>query len=257
MVVAAGFVLAALALGCGACKRRNDSSATPRELTTAEAVIEASIAAQGGRDALGKITSIRQSGTIRIRGQNITGRFSLIARAPRSSVMVVDLERLGTNITAVAGDVAWTKDPSAGYRIASGAERETLLRELTFNADVSWKQLYRSAELEGQVDFAGTTAYKVVLTANDGAVQTRYFANDTLLQIGTETVASTPAGPLAVQQISSDFRAVSGVKYAHKLVLHQGLATLEFTIDKLETNVELPADAFALPAELQRDQPAN
>ncbi|MGE0546674.1 MAG: hypothetical protein AB7O24_03310 [Kofleriaceae bacterium] len=252
-------ILAVAAIGWAllGCKAGTDPAAKPAELASADAVIEASIAAQGGRSAIGNITSIRQTGTIRVVGQNIAGRFSLMASAPRNSIMVVDIERLGTNITAVAGDLAWTKDPKAGYRMASGAERETLRRELTFNADLVWKQLYRSAELEGLAELGGVRAYKVVLTANDGAMQTRYFAKDTLLQIGTETVVATPTGPLALKQLNSEFREVGGVKYAHKLVLHQGPATLEFTIEKLETNVALPPDAFALPAELKSQPPTN
>jgi len=220
------------------------------ELTTAEAVLEASIAAQGGRERMGKLRAVRQVGTFAIPQMSIKGALTIVAAPPRSSLRTVELPGLGKSSQGVSGDVAWEVDPITGSRVIDGEERAQLLRDGTFNAALAWKELYPKAELLGVVDLAGRPVYKVVLTAADGDTQTRYFAKDTLLPAGVEMVARSQLGKVPLMMELSDWRDVGGIKYPHKLTRKEGPRTIEIRIDKIELDPALDPQTFALPPEI-------
>jgi len=229
------------------------AAATPapaRELTTAEAVLEASIAAQGGRARMGQIKALRQSGTFQISQMGMKGSMTSVAAPPHSTLLVIELPGVGKLQQGVSGDVAWELNPITGARVVTGDERAQLLREAAFSGDLIWKQLYPKAELAGVVTFAGQPAYKVVLTAPDGDAQTRYFAKDTLLPLGVEMVARSQMGKLPVAVELSDWREVGGVKYAHRMQRKEGPQTIEVAIDKIEIDPQLDPSTFALPPEI-------
>ena len=222
----------------------------PASLDTAEGVIEASLAAQGGRAQIGQVKAIRQTGTFALPRMGMTGSMLSVAAPPRNTLLLLEIPGVGKISQGVSGDVAWEMNPITGARVISGDERAQLMRESTFGGDLIWKQLFPKAELAAAVEFAGQPAYKVVLTAADGDVQTRYYAKDTLLPLGVETVAKTQMGKMPVTMEMSDWREVGGVKYAHRLQRKEGPQTIEVTIEKIEIDPQLAPATFALPPEI-------
>ncbi|MDQ3370191.1 MAG: hypothetical protein M3680_32645 [Myxococcota bacterium] len=248
--------------GCGGSKAA-PATTTPAapappaavaEPTTADDVIERSLAAQGGRPALAKFTSMKQTGTLVIPQMGAKGTMMLQAVPPRSSVMQLEIPGIGKIAQGVKDDVAWEMNPMTGARIVTGAERTLLLREATFGADLMWKELYPTSVLDGVVDFQGTPAYKVTLTAKEGDTQTRYFAKDTFLPLGVEMTVDSQMGKVPMTMKLSDHREIAGVKFAHKMERNEGQVTIEITIDKIEPNVAIPATTFDLPPEIQKLQ---
>lgn len=224
--------------------------ARPAVLDTAEAVLEASIAAQGGRERIGKIKAIRQIGTFALPRMGMTGTMTSVSAPPQNTLLVIEIPGVGKLRQGVSGDVVWETNPITGARVISGDERAQLLRESTFSGDLAWRQLYPRAELAGVVELAGKPAYKVVLTAADGDAQTRYFARDTLLPLGVDSVARSQMGKMAVSLELSDWREVGGVKYAHRVQRKEGPQTIDVTIEKIEIDPPLDATTFALPPEI-------
>jgi zinc protease len=252
--------LIALAAACGGGAPAPASPGSPAgptppaepggELTTAEAVIEASLAAQGGRERIARVQSMRQTGTFSIPQMGMKGPMTTVAAAPRNFVATIELPGIGTIRRGLTGDVAWEVSPMTGARIVTGDERSQFLREATFNAELIWKELYPKAELAGVVEFAGQPAYKVTLTAADGDTQTRYFAKDTLLPLGAEMVAKSQMGNIPGESTLSDWRDVGGIKFPHKDAQKQGPQAFEILIDKIELDPVLDPSAFALPPEI-------
>ena len=220
------------------------------ELATAEAVIEASLAAQGGRERMSKLQAIRMTGTVVIKEMGVKGGMSAVSAPPRNALLVIELAGLGKIRQGVSNDVAWEINPATGARVITGEERDHLLRDSTFNADLAWKQLYPKADLAGVVEYTGQQAYKVVLTSPDGDTRTRYFAKDTLLPLGIEKVTPSQMGKMPGEEQLSDWREVGGLKFPHKTVLKLGPQTLEILVDKVELDPPLDPSTFALPPEI-------
>lgn len=219
-------------------------------LTTAEAVMEASLVAQGGRERIGKVKAIRQTGTFGLPQMGLVGPMVAISAPPHNTVANIELKGLGKIAQGVSGEVGWELSAVGGARLITGKELAQLKRESAFNAALIWKELYPTAELAGEVDFEGQKAYKVVLTATDGDKVTRYIAKDTLLPVGGQMVMSTQMGEMPVEAVDSDWREVGGIKFPHKLVRKQGPQTLEIVVEKIELDPALDPAAFALPPEI-------
>jgi len=250
--VALGLALAACGGGGGKPTNTTPAPTKPAapDLSTAEGIMEASLAAQGGRDKLGKLKSVKQTGTVLIPQVGLKGTVTIISAPPRNSLITLDIAGFGKAMEGVSGDIAWSFDPSSGGRILKDAERDVSIREATFNADLVWKELYPKAELGGVVDFNGTQAYKITLTAKEGDTQVRFFAKDTLLPVGSQQTRDTQMGKLPLETNVSDYRDVNGLKYPFKLVQKAGPQNIEFALTSVEHDVALPPDTFALPPQI-------
>jgi hypothetical protein len=231
----------------------------PQHLTTAEQVIEASLAQEGGRGVAEKNTSLHMTGKATISALGVNGTLDTWSAPPNLSVTHFEIPNMITDDEGVKGDLAWEKNTLQGARILSGAEKSMALREAIFNGDLQWKTLYPKAELKGVVKFAEQDCYQVVLTATDGQAQTRYYTTKELLPIGLEMVAPSQMGDVAVKVVSSDWRDEGGFKFPHKVSRLEGPQTIEITMDKVETNVPIPPGKFEPPDEIKQlaAQPAK
>ncbi len=226
------------------------------EPTTAEEVIERSIAAAGGRAVMEKMTTMKTTGTVTIPQMGAKGSVLIEASAPSNMVTTIDIPGIGKIQQGVTADVAWEVNPMTGARILKGEERAVVVRQATFNADLAWKQHYPKAELAGIADHAGTASYKVVLTPKpgEGEPETRYYAKDTFLPVGSEMVVTTQMGKVPATVQFLDYKDVQGMKVAHKMVRKDGPVNLEIVLEAIEVNPSLPPTTFELPAAIQKLQ---
>jgi zinc protease len=255
--------LASILLAVAACGGTATSTTTPAapaaptapaapvatEPTTADQVMEASIAAQGGRGALAKLTSVKTTGALEISG--IKGTVVILTAPPRESLMTVDLPGLGKLVSGVHNDLAWEKNPIQGARVLTGPELANALRDATFNGDLVWKQLFPKAELQGVVDFAGTKAYKLLLTDGSGETETRYIAKDTKLPLGVEMIAPTQMGKLPVLVTNADFRDVNGLKYPFHIENKTAGQSFTVTVSNIELSAPIDPKTFEVPDDVK------
>ncbi len=226
--------------------------AAPKEFTTAEQVIEASLAADGGRAAAEKITSVHTVGQIKIPQLGVPGKIETFATPPNNVFAHVDIPNVAKADQGVIGDLVWEKSTLAGARVVTGAERTIQLRDATFNGDLIWKKLFPKAELKGIAKFADQDCYKIELTAVDGQVQTRYYAKDGLLLVGFEAISPSQMGDIPVVVTNSDWRSEHGYRYPHISKHEEAGQVLEITIDKVETNIPIPASTFEPPDDVKQ-----
>jgi len=219
------------------------------ELTTADQVMEASIAAEGGRDALAKLTSVKITGAFEITG--IKGTIVTLTAPPRESLTTVELPGLGKLVSGVHNDFAWEKNPMQGSRVITGPELAYQLREATFNADLVWKQLFAKADLQSVVDFAGTKAYKLLLTDGSGETETRYIAKDTKLLLGVEMTVPSQMGKVTVSVTHTDYRDVNGLKLPFHLDTRTAGQGFTVTVSNIELSAPIDPKTFEVPDDIK------
>jgi len=114
-----------------------------------------------------------------------------------------------------------------------------------------WKDHLASAECTGVADVNGKRAYRVVATPKVGSVQTFYFDAETALLLRSETTVTSAAGQIAVTSEPADYRKVDGIltPFTSRVSLLGQQRTL--TVDRIEQNVDLPADRCDPPAEIK------
>ena len=215
-----------------------------------EAILDKYIEVTGGRAAYDKVKTEMATGTLEVMG--MSGTLTSYREAPNKSYTLVDFSACpgkfeeGTN-----GDVAWAIDPMQGARVKDGDERASALRSGAMNVETHWHDYYKKAELAGSEDVDGKSCYKVVLTPNDGAAETRYYDKQSGLLVKVVLPVTTPQGSMTAEVDMGDYRDEGGILTAHSIA--QKLPSAEFTV-KIQTvkhNAEIPAGRFDLPAEIK------
>ncbi|MBA3538380.1 MAG: hypothetical protein H0T79_02020 [Deltaproteobacteria bacterium] len=219
------------------------------DLATAEAVLEASLVAQGGRAALGRIVSSRSTGSL-ITPNGVIAKLTIQSATPRSVLTTIEVPGLQTIRQGVSGDIVW-ETSGLGPRILTGSERAQQLREAAVGADADWKTLYTQTTLEGVVAHARGHAYKIVQITPEGDRQTRYFAHEQQRVVGEEMIAASRLGTIPVVTTFSDYRAVAGTRHPHHVQRVEGAeGTMTIQLDTIEINPTIPSGTFELPAEI-------
>lgn len=216
-------------------------------LPTGEAVLEQYVEATGGKAAYEKVKNRVSTGELEVTGAAVKGKLTITQAAPNKALAVIDLGGLGKNTEATDGTVAWSLSEINGDRVLSGEEKEAFILQSTFNSEIRWKDRYTKAECTGVEDVDGKPAYKVVLTPKTGKPTTEFYDKASHLQVKQISVTKNPMGEITVETYPSDYRKVDGILMP--FVAKQKVLTQEIvmTMKEVKHNVDLPADAFAVP----------
>jgi hypothetical protein len=215
-----------------------------------EAIMDKYIEATGGLAAYEKTKTQIITGTVEVMG--MSGTLTIYQAAPDKSYSLVDFSAgPGKFEEGVSGGVAWAMDGMQGPRVKDGDERAAAVRNAAMNKDSHWRDYYKKADLAGTEDVGGKACYKVVLTPNEGAAETRYFDKASGLLLKVVTPVTTPDGTATAENLLSDYRDEGGVLSPHTLT--EKLPTLELLIkiQSVKLNPEIPAGRFDLPAEIK------
>jgi hypothetical protein len=216
-------------------------------LPTAESLLAKYVEAAGGQAAFDKIQNRVAQGNLDIGQAGIVLALGIYAAKPDKMYTVADSEATGRIESGVVDGVAWENSGMRGAIVKAGAEQADGLRDAAFDRLIYWKNTTKSAECVGTTDIDGKPAYKVVLTPKVGSAQTIYFDKDTALIVQTESTLTMAGQAIDIVSKAEDYRTVDGVKLPFKVrqvVMGQERV---LTFDKIQHNVELPADRFALP----------
>jgi hypothetical protein len=215
-----------------------------------EAVLDKFVEATGGRAAYEKITTEMATGTVEVMG--MSGALTSYRAAPNKSYTLVDFSAgPGKFEEGTDGEVAWAVDAMQGARIKEGDERAAALRSSALNMETHWRDFYKKAELAGSEDVGGKPCYKLLLTPNTGAAETRYYDKSSSLLVKVILPITTPQGDVTAEVAMSDYRDEGGILTAH--TIDQKLPTAEIVV-KIQTvkhNADIPAGRFDLPAEIK------
>lgn len=218
------------------------------KLPAADEILERSIEASGGKAALEKLHSRVIKGTFAIEGQGVKGPLTVYQQAPDKIRTVIELEGLGKIESGCDGKICW-EIAATGPRVLEGAERAVSLREAVFNNELKFRELYEKRETLGAPTLDGRETWKLRLTPKEGSPIVVWIDQKTHLAVQSEMTIATQMGDLKMLVTPMDYRKVDGVSMPHRVkqVIADGLQTVMMTFDKIEHNVDIPAERFALP----------
>lgn len=214
---------------------------------TAEQIIEKSIAAQGGRQAIAKITSTVAKGTLEIPSQGVTAALELHAKTPAKRLVFVKVEAFGEIRRGCDGQAAWEDNPNTGIRVLEGEEREDMLRDCVFQGELKWRELYPKVELVGKEKLGEREVYKVELTPASGKPTTRFYDAETFLVAAQTMKRTTAQGTFDVRVEVSDYREVDGVKGAFLVKQITAGQEILIKIADVKNNVAIDDALFTKP----------
>jgi len=235
------------AAGTGVALAQAPAAALP----TGDAVLAKYVEATGGAAAYDAITNRVVHARMEIMGAGVVLGLTVYNASPASLYTIVESEATGRIETGVSDGVVWENSSLRGAIVKDGIERDDALRDAIFDRIAHWKAHLKNAECVGMTEVNGKPAYRVVATPNTGSPQTLYFDKDSGLLVRTETTVNSAAGAVAVVAEPGDFRKVDGIMVAFTSRMKVMGQERVVTIEKVEHNVALPADRFALPPEIK------
>jgi outer membrane lipoprotein-sorting protein len=226
--------------------------AAAAESPDAARVLDRYVEVTGGKAAHDAVRNCVTEMTLTLPGQEVSFDVTVYTARPNLMYTVVESPLTGKIENGVDGEVAWELSTMTGPRIKQGAERAAALRDATFDAMANWREVYAQAEIAGDDTVDDYACTKVLLTPKEGRPRTAYFDRDLGLLRRVDLTVDTPAGAIPTQMRMDDYGKAGELLVAHRSEITAMSQKRVMTVRSIRHNVELPADRFDPPAEVQK-----
>jgi photosynthetic reaction center cytochrome c subunit len=217
---------------------------TKISLPAAEQLLDKYLAAVGGAEALQKITSRVQKGTLTaFGGQHFP--MDVYSKAPDKRFSVMHLQG-GDSVTAFNGKQGWLSVPGRVHMM-SAAENDAarIDADLYFPAHV--KTLYQKFRVDAGEKINGHDTYMVV-GSNEGQPPLRlYLDKDSGLLLRLIRYAETPMGRNPTQMDYADYRDADSVKIPFRWTLARPGNRFTIQVEQVQQNVPVDDAKFVPP----------
>lgn len=215
-------------------------------MPTADQVLQKYVEALGGMDAIQKVTTRVEKGTMTDAGGPSTS-IEITYKAPDKRALKIQTGR-GEMDVAYDGSSAWQ---SIGGRTQpiEGPELAGLRVASRIDFPAQAQQVYGQLRVGRPAKVDGRDAYVLFGFGHNQAPAELYFDQLSGLLLREVIFAQTPLGRLPDQTDFSDYRDTNGVKVPYQLVNSsaRGVSTVHF--DQVQQNVSVPDTTFAKPAQ--------
>jgi len=223
-----------------------EGGAQHADLPTADQILDKYLAAVGGADALMKVTSRVQKGTIEAMGTK--SAIEVYSQAPDKRVSIAHMNG-GDSVTAFNGQVGWLTFPG-GVHWMTTSERESagIDAQMYFAAKV--RDLYKEFRVRPGEEIDGRATYPVFAAATPGHPAIRmYFDQQTGLLLRLIRYTETALGRMPAEVEYADYQETDGVKIPYRWTLARPNGAFAIQIDQVRQNVAVDPKRFEPPAE--------
>jgi photosynthetic reaction center cytochrome c subunit len=219
-----------------------DSEAHPA-LPSAEQILDKYLAAVGSADALNKINTRVQKGTIDAFGK--TYPIEIYSEAPEKRVSLTH-PPTGTSVTAFNGEVGWLSMPG-GFHPMTAAEGEAARIDAELRFAARLRELYKDFKVLPGEPVGGRPTYLVVAKAPGKPTLHLYFDQENGLLLRLIRLAETPLGRNPTQIDYSDYRQTDGVKIPYRWTLTRPNGAFTIQVESVQQNVPVDEKLFVMP----------
>ena len=218
---------------------------------TVDEVIAKNIQARGGLEKLKAVKSLRT--TVKFSDGSFRADLRQENKRPgkvREEFIVQGMAQ----IQAYDGKTGWQISPFSGRRdpdLLSQDDMKSLIVDGDIDGPlVDYKEKGHKAELVGHDSMEGTDCFKIKLRMKNGDVRYYYLDTDSYLELKVE-VQTTIRGALQESELYyGDYEQVNGIYYPLAVEQAQkgSSSRQQFSVEKIEQNVDLDDSLFAMPA---------
>ena len=153
------------------------------DLPKAETLLDKYIEATGGKAVYEKNRNQMVTGTMDFAGMGMKGTMTAYRAAPDKSYAEINLGGVGKIQEGSNGTVAWSLSAMQGPHVKEGDEKASALHLPRYDAEVHWRDAYKSVQTVGVETVDGKECYKVALTPKEGSPSTRFYDKQSGLMI--------------------------------------------------------------------------
>jgi len=211
-------------------------------------ILQKYVQALGGKEAYEKVTTRAMKGTAEIPDDNVTGAARVVAKAPGSFRLTLDIPGYGVIETVLDGTNGWEKNPDSGVHAMSNADLATAKRDHHFYRETRLKELFPTMTLAAPADVNGHKANVIDAAPASGSPEKLYFDADTGLLVKRDYERVTlEDGIVQYEVFLSDYRDVDGIKVPATIEQRSPDSTVIFKFAEIKNNPPLADSAFAKP----------
>jgi zinc protease len=208
---------------------------------SAHQVIEAYVAAIGGKQKLENVKDVTMNMSASIQGMTI------------EAVNKQKAPNLFYSALSMGGNVLQKQvfDGTRGKMSAMGQSQEITGNDLTelklqsaLFPELRYAELGYSLELAGIENLDGVDTYRIRFTSPTGAVRNEFFSLETGLRLSSQVSQETPMGSMTVVTTYGDYREVNGILFPFSIKQQLGPQMLDMKANSIEVNTGLSADDF-------------
>lgn len=216
-------------------------------LPAVDQILAKHVQALGGEDAIRKVSSRIEKGTITAFGEH-QFPVEVFTKAPDKRVFVMHLPN-GDSITAFDGHVGWIGAPGRPVREMSGGELEGAKLDADFFFPLRLKEMFTKLESEQAVKIGDHEVNVVSGFADNQPVLRLYFDMQSGLLLRSVRYAESPLGRNPTRIDYADYRKEGGVKIPFRWTVARPSG--RFTIQLTEVEQDIPIDdgRFSKPGE--------
>ena len=221
------------------------------DLPPAEEIIERYIEVTGGRAAYEKLHNMVLRGTISITASGQSVGVTMYKASPNKHLQILESEGVLTFRQGFDGETLWQMNRDNVARIFDGPSKVAQVNEETFNAELRLPELHEGVYMVKIEEMSGEPCYHLLLTSPQVAAQHRFYSVESGLLVARRVVQPGPRGGLSMLVEFSDYEETAGVRFPRRFRKTQMGQEMITIMDSVEVNVDLPADIFDLPEEVQ------
>lgn len=215
---------------------------------TVDEILDKSLKAIGGKEAVEKFTSRSVKGSFEIEAMSMTGTIEVLSKAPNKTAVVVNIPGFGVVNEAFDGVKGWSADPMQGLRELSGAELAMRKRRADFYTELNLKKHYTKMEVKGKEKVGSSDAWMIEGTPAEGSPEKLYFDVNTGLLVRQDAETESPQGKMMVETYLDDYKVVDGIKIAHTMKNVNPMFAMTMKFTEVKHNVEIDDAKFGKPA---------
>ncbi len=225
--------------------------AAAEEKVTLEQIIATHVESKGGMEAIQAIQSMRIEGRMQM-GPGMEAPITIEFKRPGSMRLEFVIQGM-TGIQAYDGEVGWQVMPFNGStepEKVTGDELEGLSEMGDIDGPlINPEQRSETLEYMGTEDVDGTSAHKIKVTKENGNESILFLDTEYCLEIKEVSTINMQGMEVEAETVYGDYKEVSGVMTAHSMnqTFGGGQAGPSLTFEKIEANVEISDDRFAMP----------
>jgi hypothetical protein len=212
-------------------------------LPTADQILAKYLVAVGGADALHKIKTRIQKGTIDAMGEQYA--IEVYSEAPGKRVSVSH-PSFGESVTAFNGEAGWLAT-SRGIHLMSAPERAAARVDAQLYFPARLHELFQEFHVLLGETIAGHETYLVTAVGAGWPPVRLYFDQQSGLLLRLVRYAETPLGKYPTQIDYADYRESSGVKIPYQWTLTRTSGSFTIRINSVQQNVPIDEKLFVMP----------
>jgi outer membrane lipoprotein-sorting protein len=206
------------------------------------------VQALGGQAAYEKVTTRSMKGTVEIPDDNVSGTALVVAKAPGSFRLTLEIPDAGVIETVLDGANGWEKNPDSGVHAMSKTDLAIAQRQHDFYRELRLKDLYPTMAAAGADKVEGHAVYVIEATPASGPPEKFYFDAETGLLVKHDFERVTlEDGIVQYETMLRDYRDVDGLKFPATIEQRSPDSTMIYKFAEIKNNPPLADTAFAKP----------